>query len=115
MQYRNRDYLRLLNGKNAPTVERHIMAIFAVHGWPQQIVADNMPFNSEHFRTFCEKHSIKITTASPTYSQSNGQVERYVGIIKSLLRKTHENGQDESIALQEYRNTPITGCEYSPV
>ncbi|WAQ95108.1 LOW QUALITY PROTEIN: hypothetical protein MAR_007579 [Mya arenaria] len=120
MQYWNRDYatvvdyfskcveLRQINGKNAPTVERHLMAIFAVHGLPQHIVADNMPFNSEH------SHSIKLTTTSPTYSQSNGQVERYVGIIKSLLRKAHENGQDESIALLEYRNTPITGCEYSP-
>ncbi|WAR27095.1 hypothetical protein MAR_012799 [Mya arenaria] len=100
MQYRNRDYvivvdyfskfveLRLLNGKKCTNV----------HGWQQQIVADNMPFNSKHFRTFCEKHSIKLTTASPIYSQSNA----------------HENGQDESIALQEYRNTPITGCEYSP-
>ncbi|WAR13317.1 hypothetical protein MAR_027497 [Mya arenaria] len=64
-----------------------------------------------------DNHSIKLTTTPPTYSQSNGQVERYrrnVEIIKTSLRKAHENGQDGNIALLEFWNTPLTGRDYPP-
>ncbi|WAR05730.1 hypothetical protein MAR_021099 [Mya arenaria] len=54
-----------------------------------EIVADNMLFNSELFKTFCEKLSIKLTTTSPTYSQN------------------------ETVTLLEYRNTQPTGNDYS--
>ena len=31
-----------------------------------------------------------------------------------MFRKAHAKGKDEHIALLEYRNTPISNCEYSP-
>ncbi|WAR01302.1 hypothetical protein MAR_007860 [Mya arenaria] len=111
------DYFSIFGYKteeNCTAVERHLMATFAVHGLLQHIVANNRAFNREHFQTFCEKHSIKLTTTKLTVSQAYGQVERYTRIFKTLLRKAHENGQAESIALLEYRITPFTGCDYSP-
>lgn len=31
-----------------------------------------------------------------------------------MFRKAHAEGKDEHIALLEYRNTPISDCDYSP-
>ena len=60
-----------------------LKSVFARHGNPNIVVADNMPFNSRDF---------KIITSSPQYPQSNGLVERNVQTIKLLLRKAREGG-----------------------
>ena len=46
--------------------------------------------------------------------QSNGLAERTIQTVKKLLKKAHDEGKDESIAMLAYRNTPISGCQYSP-
>ena len=53
-------------------------------------------------------------TSSPRYLKSNGEAEKYVCILKTLLLKCAEDGTDPNIALLRYRNTPITGMQYSP-
>lgn len=100
--------------KTATAVINSIKAIFSVHGIPETIIADNMPFNSKMFRTFAQSYNVKVNTSSPTYSQSNGMAERSIQTVKNLLKKAHSEGKDEYIALLEYRNTPIANCEYSP-
>ena len=37
-----------------------------------------------------------------------------MGIVKSYLRKAHEEGRDFWMSLLQYWNTPITGAPYSP-
>ena len=54
-------------------------------------------------------------TSSPRFPWSNGFTERNVQIIKSLLKKAKEAGNDEYVALLEFRNTPISGLSESPV
>ena len=56
----------------------------------------------------------EIVASSPRYAQSNGQSEKFVGIVKSFMRKAHEEGRDFWMSLLQYRNTPITGAPYSP-
>ena len=73
-----------------------------------------MPFGSREFREFARDWGIKVTTSSPVYPQSNGQAERFVQTLKNLFKKADEDGRDPYLALLEYRNTPITGLEYSP-
>jgi transposase InsO family protein len=104
----------LLNGKSARSVIRAFKPIFARHGIPDIVVCDNMPFASYHITQFAREWGFEIVTSSPTYTQSNGQSERFVGIIKSMFRKAHADGRDPNIALLEYRNTPITGLRYLP-
>ena len=41
-------------------------------------------------------------------------MKTFVGIVKSLMRKAHENRRDVQLALLEYRNTPVTGLKSSP-
>lgn len=50
------------------------------------------------------------TTSSPRYSQANGESERAVQTIKSLLQKI----QAPYKALLNYRNTPLEEVGLSP-
>ena len=106
--------IRLLQSTSAQSVVNNLKAIFSVHGIPEEIVSDNMPFNSTFFKTFAKEYNIKLSTSSPTHSQSNGMSERSIQTVKQLFRKAHEEGKDEYIAMLEYRNTPVTGMKYSP-
>ena len=105
---------RIGTGKSAKQVISHVKSVCARHGIPAEIVADNMPFSSSHFRNFCAEWGIELTTSSPTYAQSNGQAEKMVGVIKQMLYKADKDGRDPYIALLEYRNTPVTGLPFSP-
>ena len=126
MSFKGRDYLvavdywskflelTLLENKTSERVIVHVASISARHGIPEEIVADNQPFGSYAFRQFAKSWGIKATTSSPTYAQSNGQAERAVQTLKSLLQKADTEGRDPYIAMLEYRNTPISGLRYAP-
>ena len=100
----------LLPNKTAGTVITHLKSIFARHGIPEELVSDNMPFNSKEFDEFAKEWGFKQTTSSPTYAQSNGMSEKAVQTVKRILKKV----DDPYIGLMEYRNTPVTGMTYSP-
>ena len=91
-----------------------MMSVFSRHGIPNNITADNMPFDSAEFRQFAKKWDFTITTSSPNYPQSNGLVDRNVQTIKRLFRKAKESNTSTDIALLEYRNTPISVMALSP-
>lgn len=55
-----------------------------------------------------------MITSSPHYAQSNGLAERGIGIVKDMLTKSNYTGTDINFYLLAYRNTPITGLQYSP-
>ena len=59
--------------------------------------------------------SVNHITSSPHYPQSNGLVEKFVGIIKNLFHKAKEEGQSPYTALMVYRNTPLNGTLQSPM
>ena len=84
-------------------------SIFARHGIPEELVSDNMPYNSREFKDFASSWGFKLTTSNPTYPQSNGLSERAVLTVKSILKKV----DDPYIGLLEYRNTPLIGMTYS--
>ena len=104
----------LLNDKSSQAVITSMKSVFARHGIPDDVVADNMPFSSKECSRFAQEWGFKISTSSPHYPQSNGMSERTTQTIKNLLRKADDEGNDPYIALLEYRNTPITGLQESP-
>jgi len=77
-------------------------------------MADNNPFNSFAMRQFAESWEFQVVSSSPRHAKSNGQVERFVQTIEQLMRKAVESNQDVAVALLQYRNAPVAGCEYSP-
>ena len=52
--------------------------------------------------------------SSPRYPQSNGQAERAIGTVKSLMKKAIEDGSDVQLALLNFRNTVHEGYSASP-
>ena len=89
-------------------------SMYAWHGIPDEVIADNMPFSSKEFHQFVKDWGFEVTTSSPRYPQSNGMSERAIQTIKKLLRKAFEDENDPYIALLEYRNTPVSGLKESP-
>ena len=103
-----------LSNKTSEAVIMAMKDMFARHGIPERVIADNMPFNSLKFKSFASDWEIEVATSSPHYPKSNGLVERNVQTMKRLLKKADESKQDAFLALLEFRNSPISGMEVSP-
>ncbi len=124
--YKGQDYLLIVdyfskypevlrvNQKTAEATIKAMKETFARHGIPEKIIADNMPFDSRAFRAFCEDWELEVITSSPHYPKSHGQIERFVQIMKQMLRKAEDAGQDAVSALLELRNTPVSEVGLSP-
>lgn len=122
MEYGGRSYLIVadyltkwleivpLKSKQSSDVIDAFKQIFATHGVPDKVVADNMPFNSYECKGFAKEFDFKFETSSPRYPRSNGLAERFVQTAKNIIRKS----DDMWVALMEYRSTPITGLKRSP-
>ena len=95
-----------MNSESAACVIKHMKSIFARHGIPQEVVSDNRPQCSSHeFSKFAEEYGFVHSTSSPKYPQSNGEAERGVQTVKSLLKKADQD--DPYLALLVYRSTPL--------
>ena len=64
-----------MTSKTAQATIAKLKMIFARHGIPQIVIADNMLFNNKDFKAFAKSWDFQIVTSSPTYPQSNGLVE----------------------------------------
>ncbi|KAL7846245.1 hypothetical protein AOLI_G00244370 [Acnodon oligacanthus] len=83
----------------------HLKSIFAHHGVPETLVIDN----GQAFAPFVESYGFCHTTSILRFPQSNGEAERSVKTVKSLLRKA----VDPYLSLLAYRATPLHNG-YSP-
>lgn len=106
--------LRLISHKKSEDVIAALKSIFAVHGVPVEVIADNMPFSSYAMKNFADEWGFNITTSSPHYAKSNGMAERYVQTVKQFMKKTGDSGCDIYAALLAYRQTPVSGLPFSP-
>ena len=95
----------------ASDVINHLKSIFARHGIPELVVSDNGPqFKAAEIGTFAEDYNFTHVTSSPKYPQANGEVERTIKTVKSMLKKE----KDPYKALVAYRATPLASG-YSPI
>ena len=63
-------------------------SILSRHGIPDEIVSDNGPqYSSHEYATFAKEYGFRHVTSSPKYPQANGESERAVKTVKSLLQK----------------------------
>ena len=93
-----------LERKTSAEVIRHMKSILARHGIPDHIMTDNGPqFSAVEFCDFAKAYGFLHKTSSPHFPQSNGEAERAVKTIKTLLQKA----SDPYRALLIYRATPI--------
>ena len=100
----------MTRSKTSSEVIRVLKAIFARHGIPEEIRSDNGPqYASAEFAQFSKDWGIKHSTSSPRFPQANGEAERAVKTVKSILKKE----KDPTKALLAYRATPLA-CGFSP-
>lgn len=91
-----------VNSKNANTVIKVLTNLTSKYGIPNEIVSDNVPFNSLELKTFCLNNDIKYSFISPKHSHRNEMVEKSVGIFQNIRYE------------EKYRNGPIEGISLSP-
>ncbi len=113
--YSNYPEIATLSSETSTQVIRHMKAIFARHGIPAVVVADNGPcFGSQEFREFAERWEFRKVNSSPRYPKSNGLAENGVKIVKRLLKKAADQGSDPYLAVLAYRDSPVEGSDRSP-
>ena len=96
-------YAVALKNKSNIEVNRAIREIIKLLH-PRSIRSDNgSEFISESFKTILRNNDIKQVLSSPGLPQSNGQVERFNGIIKKLINKDllYNNSYDWKTSLQK--------------
>ena len=64
-------------------------------------------FSIVEFQRFAEEWGFDHKMSSPYYSQSNGLAENGVKVIKRLLTKAAEKGEDPYLAMLAYRDSPL--------
>ena len=83
-------------------------SIFARHGIPLEVRSDNGGcYASAEFKKIAEAWGFKHVNSSPYMSNSNGQAEIYVKIVKGILNKTKAEKKDPYLTILNYRNTRI--------
>ena len=97
-----------VKSKLAYSTIKEMKAIFARHGIPNTVIADNMPFHSKKFYQFPKEWNFTLIASSPRYPQYNVQT------VKNFLKKAKDDGNDEYLAMLEFRNSPITSLYESP-
>ena len=89
--------------------------MFARHGIPKTVVSDNGPqFSSDEYRCFAKLFGFTPKYSSPMYPRSNGEAERSVQTMKSMIKKAKADRTDFQIALLNFRNTTIYELGASP-
>ncbi|MCG7876694.1 MAG: RNase H-like domain-containing protein [Candidatus Thiodiazotropha endolucinida] len=96
-----------LPSTRASTIIAKLKSVFARHGSPEVVKSDNAAmFTGEQFSDFARDWNFAHVTISPGNSQSNGLVEKSVGICKRIFSKAKADGKDPYLGLLEYRTTP---------
>ena len=84
-----------LKDLTARVVTEHMKAIFSEFGTPHSIVSDNGPcYAAQYFADAMAEWGVNQIKVSPHHHQANGLAEGYVCIVKQLLTKARELGQD---------------------
>ena len=80
--------------------------MFARHGIPDTLRADNVPFGSDEMKTFSNEWEFSLILSSPRYPKSNGLAEKGVQVTKRLIKKCIDSNEDINLALLAFRTAP---------
>ena len=85
--FSKKSYVQALKSKDAKNVNNAFKKMIK-HEKPKSIRSDNgSEFINESFKKLLEDNGIKQIFSSPSLPQSNGNIERFNGIIKKLINK----------------------------
>ena len=106
--------ISLLSNESSRQVIVQLKSLFSRHGIPSTLMSDGGPqFSSAEFKQFTNEWGIEHKMSSPYYPQSNGLVENCVKVVKRILGKAADRGEDPYLAMLAYRSSPLD-CGKSP-
>ena len=80
-----------LKGQTSTEVQNHLWKTFNQFGFPEKLQSDNAgQFTSDSFTIRCKNDNITQVFISPGMSQSNGFIERMVGVFKAMVKKAKD-------------------------
>ena len=83
-----------LSSMTGQHVANQYKLIFSEYGWPETLISDNEAcYSVDAFTSVMNAYHVNHITSSPHYPKSNGHVERYVQIVKSLLSQGKRTGE----------------------
>ena len=109
-----------LRHTDSVSVAEALMSVCSRVGFPEEILSDQGPqFASDLMKEFCKLISVHQVHSSPYHPMANGQVERFNGVLKTMLRKVvhdHPENWDRYIPalLFAYRELPNESTGFSP-
>ena len=110
--------VHLTYSSSAATAIKHLTEMFAIHGIPENITSDNVPFNSREFIEWCDMMGIKHRKITPLWPEANAQVERFNETIEKNIRISNVEERnwrsDLFVFLMNYRNTPHSSTGVAP-
>ena len=90
------------------TIVKKMKKMFSRLGIHKTIWSDYGPqHTAQVFKEFSKEWNFKHVTSSPEYSKSNGFVERHIQIVKNLLTKAKQSGEDPYLAMLESRSCSV--------
>ena len=93
----------------------HWKLVFTRFGLPNILMSDREQiYKSQETLDFCNFYGITKRFSSARYAQSNGQIERTIQYVKSMIKKCKSDNYDMSLALLEFHNTPLPQINVSP-
>ena len=109
----------ITSSSTSETTIRLLRRTFATHGLPEHLVSDNgTQFCSEEFQNFMKANGVRHTKTAPGHPATNGLAERYVGFIKTQLKKNTKMNLNLEDRLQQilftYRVTPHSATGETP-
>ena len=81
---------------------------FRVFGWCVKLRSDGGSQFRKRFDDFCTAHHIVHELSAAYHPQSNGLAEGAVGRVKNVIMKAVLAREDIGVAVQEFRNTPMS-------
>ena len=90
-----------MSSTSASATIRALHGLFATHGLPEEIVADNGPqFFGAKMKDFLTANGVRLCLSSPYHPASNGEAERAVRSFKEAMNvmKNEPATQTEKLA-----------------
>lgn len=103
------DYIELdiLKDMTASTLVEICKRNFARYGVPQLVISDNgTNLVNEEMKNFAKLWNFEHSTSAPSHQQANGKAEAAVKIMKRLIQKSEDTGENLWYAVLNWRNTP---------
>ncbi len=117
--YSHYPFVEVINSTAATTVIPKLDNILAMRGIPEVIKTDNdPPFSSHAFHQYAISTGFRHRKITPLWPRANAEVERFMGMIKKVIRAATAQSQDWQQEMQNfllsYRATPHSTTRVAP-